>query len=176
MNKMLRKSAVVVTTAGATALAGLSGAGIAQARPDDQSGTDRYCTAEQLNVSMTRLDHAMGKTGGRLMFTVEQGQSCLLSGAPALGFVDDDGDPLRVSARAATREDAAVRVTEEQSAVASFSFPRVDMATGKQLHGPVPSAVEVTVPAPAESSTVLIPWSSGAEVSGPVHVTPVTSC
>ncbi|MBA8825014.1 hypothetical protein FHX42_002361 [Saccharopolyspora lacisalsi] len=176
MNKTLRKSAVIVTTAGATVLAGLSGAGIAQARPDDHSGVDRYCTAEQLNVSMTELDHAMGKTGGRLVFTAERGESCLLSGAPALGFVDDDGDPLPVSARAAAREGVTVRVTEEQSAVASFSFPRVDMTTGKQLHGPVPSAVEVSVPAPAESSAVLVPWSSGAEVSGPVHVTPVTSC
>lgn len=170
-----RKLGTAAATVGAAALVSVSLTGAAQAMPSDHPNFDRYCTSDQVHVTTTRLDSAMGKSGTQLIFTAEPGQSCLLGGAPAVTFTDATGHALDVPTRPTSDQRTPVRVDQEHSAATSISFPRVDMNTGQQLHGPVPASMEVALPAPMKVYTVDVPWTSGAEVPGTVHITPVAA-
>ncbi len=168
----LRKTGVL---AGVAALAGLAFAGVAQAMPGDHPDYDQYCKADQLDVTITQLDHAMGKTGADVVFTAKPGQSCLLTGAPGLTFKDSAGKPLDIAARTAPTQDQPVRVDQGHQASAAFSYRTVDMNTGQPLTGPTPATVEVALPGPTNAYTVDVPWASHTQVPGPVDVTAVAA-
>ncbi|GAA2786030.1 DUF4232 domain-containing protein [Saccharopolyspora taberi] len=161
--------------AGAAVLAGLAFGGAAQAMPGDHPDFERYCTPEQVDVAISPLDHAMGKTGGDVSFTAKPGQSCLLNGSPVLTFRDAAGQPLGIGNNTPGGPTEPIEVSEGRPGVATFSFRTVDMNTGEVLHGPTPASVEVALPAPVGAYTVELPWDSKAEVPGPVDVTPVIS-
>ncbi|MBQ6644275.1 MAG: DUF4232 domain-containing protein, partial [Saccharopolyspora sp.] len=87
----------IAAIAGSAVLAGLLLGGTAQAMPDDHPGYDRYCTADQVDVGITPLDHSTMQAGADVQFTAKPGQSCQLGGAPGLTFLDGQGKPLGIS-------------------------------------------------------------------------------
>ncbi|MBA8827671.1 hypothetical protein FHX42_005076 [Saccharopolyspora lacisalsi] len=170
-----RKMGTAAAAVGAAVLVSASTAGAAQAMPSDHPNFDRYCTSDQVHVTTTRLDSGMGKSGTQLVFTARPGQSCLLGGAPGVTFTDPAGHALDIPTRPTSDQRTPVRVDQEHSATASLSFQRVNMNTGRQLSGPTPASMAVTLPAPMKVYTVTVPWISGVEVPSTVHVTPVSA-
>lgn len=163
----------IAAIAGSAVLAGLALGGTAQAMPDDHPGYDRYCTADQVDVGITPLDHGMMQAGADVQFTAKPGQSCQLGGAPGLTFLDGQGKPLGVSTERAGG-DAADHVVDGQHPVnASFHYQVTDPNTGDALPGPTPASVEVAFPGPVAPYTVNVPWN-GTAVPGPVSITNVT--
>lgn len=170
---MRTKVTVGTAAAGVALLASVTTAGVAGAMPGDHPDYDKYCTPGQVDVSLSQLDSAMGKSGGDVQFRAKPGMSCLLGGAPVLSFRDVAGHPLHIPGQYPTDRGAPVVVDDQHGATASFSFPRVDGRSGEQLHGPVPSSVNVALPVPGNATTVDLPWQQHVEVPGPVDVTPV---
>lgn len=164
-----KRAGRIASIAGTVAIALLDLAGIAQAMPDDHPDFDAYCTPAQVQVSITPLSHAMMHEGADVRFDAKPGESCLLSGAPGVTFLDGQGEPLGISAEY-PRGQAPVHTLDVQHPVsAAFSYQVTDPNTGHSLPGPTPTSIEVAFPAPLGAYTVTVPWN-GATVPGPVSV------
>lgn len=160
----------VAAVAGSALLAVIGFAGSAQAMPGDHPNYDEYCTPDQVDVTISPLDHAMMHEGADVRFTAKPGASCLLGGAPGLNFLDAQGNSAQIPTTRPSGESEEFRVDENHPVSAAFSYQVTDPNTGNSIPGATPGAVDISFPGPVAPYTVTLPWN-GATVPGPVNIT-----
>lgn len=164
------------TAAAATAtLAFLATTSSATAAPGDHPQHDQYCAPNQVDLSLSPPDSAMGKTSGEIVFRAKPGIQCLLEATPVLTFQDATGHTLPIPVQYTIGRGGPVVVDDRHPAATAYTYSRMDERTGDPLHGPVPTFITVTMPGPSNTATVQLPWTSHMDIPTPVDVNPVLS-